>query len=64
MKRVVFWFASILVLAILQKQLAGWIGAYYYKIVILTGINIILAVSLNLINGITGQFSIGHVPKS
>ncbi len=27
---------------------------------ILAGINIILAVSLNLINGITGQFSIGH----
>jgi branched-chain amino acid transport system permease protein len=26
----------------------------------LTGINIILAVSLNLINGFTGQFSIGH----
>ena len=44
----------------LQTQLSGWIGAYYYKIVILTGINIILAVSLNLINGITGQFSIGH----
>ena len=27
---------------------------------ILVGINIILAVSLNLINGFTGQFSIGH----
>ncbi len=26
----------------------------------LVGINVILAVSLNLINGITGQFSIGH----
>jgi branched-chain amino acid transport system permease protein len=60
MKRALFWIASILVLAGLQTQLAGWIGAYYYKIVILAGINIILAVSLNLINGITGQFSIGH----
>src|SRR4030095_4603778 len=60
MKKAVFWIVSILVLAGLQTQLAGWIGAYYYKIVILTGINIILAVSLNLINGITGQFSIGH----
>ena len=27
---------------------------------ILCGINIILAVSLNLINGNTGQFSLGH----
>ena len=60
MKRVAFWTVAVLVLVGLQTQLAGWIGAYYYKIVILTGINIILAVSLNLINGITGQFSIGH----
>ncbi len=35
-------------------------GPYYYQIIMLTGINIILAVSLNLTNGITGQFSIGH----
>src|SRR5678816_2080995 len=60
MRRAAFWILAILVLAGLQTQLAGWIGAYYYTIVILAGINIILAVSLNLINGITGQFSIGH----
>jgi branched-chain amino acid transport system permease protein len=35
-------------------------GPYYYQILLLAGINIILAVSLNLTNGITGQFSIGH----
>jgi branched-chain amino acid transport system permease protein len=50
---------AVLVLAGLQA-LMGYINAYYYHILILTGINIILAVSLNLINGITGQFSIGH----
>lgn len=60
MKRVAFWIAALVVLVVLQMRLGGWIGAYYYKIVILAGINIILAVSLNLINGITGQFSIGH----
>lgn len=60
MKKVAFWIVAALVLAGLQTQLANWIGAYYYKIVILAGINVILAVSLNLINGITGQFSIGH----
>src|SRR6188768_4207607 len=60
MKRAAFWILAILVLAGLQTQLAGWIGAYNYQILILVGINIILAVSLNLINGITGQFSIGH----
>ncbi len=33
---------------------------YLLQILILIGINIMLAVSLNLINGFTGQFSIGH----
>lgn len=33
---------------------------YYARIVMLAGINVILAVSLNLITGFTGQFSIGH----
>lgn len=33
---------------------------YVQRIVLLCGINIILAVGLNLINGTTGQFSIGH----
>ena len=33
---------------------------YYARIIMLAGINVILAVSLNLINGFTGQFSIGH----
>jgi branched-chain amino acid transport system permease protein len=33
---------------------------YYARLLTFIGINIILAVSLNLINGFTGQFSIGH----
>jgi branched-chain amino acid transport system permease protein len=33
---------------------------YYLGIAIDVGISIILAVSLNLINGHTGQFSLGH----
>jgi branched-chain amino acid transport system permease protein len=36
------------------------IDPYYYTIIIYIGINIILASSLNLINGYTGQFSLGH----
>src|SRR3954464_8847567 len=35
-------------------------GPYYYQILVLAGINVILAVSLNLTNGVAGQFSIGH----
>jgi branched-chain amino acid transport system permease protein len=33
---------------------------YVQRILLISGINIILAVGLNLINGTTGQFSIGH----
>ena len=33
---------------------------YYLDIAVSCGINIILAVWLNLINGHTGQFSLGH----
>lgn len=36
------------------------LNAYYYDVLIGIGINIILAVGLNLVNGYTGQFSLGH----
>ncbi|HKF41525.1 MAG TPA: branched-chain amino acid ABC transporter permease [Thermoanaerobaculia bacterium] len=36
------------------------ISPYFLQVICLAGINVILAVSLNLINGFTGQFSIGH----
>jgi branched-chain amino acid transport system permease protein len=36
------------------------ISPYFSRILMLSGIAITLAVSLNLINGFTGQFSIGH----
>ncbi|MEW5855188.1 MAG: branched-chain amino acid ABC transporter permease, partial [Myxococcota bacterium] len=34
--------------------------SYAVTVALLVGINIILAVSLNLVNGFTGQFSLGH----
>ena len=39
---------------------AHWFNRYYVGVAVDIGINIILAVSLNLINGHTGQFSLGH----
>jgi branched-chain amino acid transport system permease protein len=33
---------------------------YYYHFLIVIAVNVILTTSLNLINGITGQFSLGH----
>jgi len=40
--------------------LSGTINPYFYRILVLSGLNVVLALSLNLINGVTGQFSIGH----
>ncbi len=39
---------------------SGSINPYYHDILIMIGINILLAASLNLIIGHTGQFSLGH----
>lgn len=55
--------AIVLVLAALWpigKQIDQNLNPYVLQILILVGVNIILATSLNLINGITGQFSLGH----
>ena len=38
----------------------SYLNPYYYQIIIYIGINIILASSLNIINGLAGQFSLGH----
>src|SRR5207237_6422391 len=43
----------------------GWLldqymDPYFLRIIVLIGINVILATGLNLVNGITGQFSLGH----
>ena len=48
------------VVSALVSQISGQINSYYLQVLIFIGINIILAVSLNLINGYTGQFSLGH----
>jgi branched-chain amino acid transport system permease protein len=59
-KRLVWLAASVAVLVGLDLLLPKLLDPYLFQITILCGINVILAVSLNLINGFTGQFSIGH----
>ena len=44
----------------LQSLLRAQFNPYITQVIALVGVNIILAVSLNLINGVTGQFSLGH----
>mgnify|MGYP001561424214 CR=1 FL=1 len=57
--RTILLLAVILVSAVVA-QFQSSINAYYYQIIIYIGINVILASSLNLVNGFTGQFSLGH----
>jgi len=49
-----------LVAAIAIGCLSDHIDPYFLDVLIGIGINVILAVSLNLVNGYTGQFSLGH----
>src|SRR3974390_3504096 len=59
------WFRGVLpvviaiaVLAVLQLLFGGL--PFFVYLSSLVGVNVILAVSLNIVNGMTGQFSIGH----
>lgn len=58
------WPKTILLAALVASFLfwlgSGRIDPYYLDVLIKIGINVTLAVSLNLINGYTGQFSLGH----
>lgn len=61
MLRSVLPFAAAVVLAILlQVAIKPLLGDYFAKIGLDICTNIILAVSLTMVNGFTGQFSIGH----
>lgn len=46
--------------AFLSPVVESAVTPYLFMILMYAGINVILAVSLNLVNGITGQFSMGH----
>jgi branched-chain amino acid transport system permease protein len=52
--------AGVAFAVLLQLAAGPIIGPFAVKMLMDIGINIVLAVSLNLVNGFTGQFSIGH----
>ncbi len=54
------WLAALALVWILQFTLVGDLDPYFFTILMYAGINVVLAVSLNLVNGFTGQFSMGH----
>jgi branched-chain amino acid transport system permease protein len=55
----VLWIAA-LVAVWSFHALSDQIERYTFLIIMYAGMNVILAVSLNLVNGFTGQFSMGH----
>jgi len=54
------WLLLAMLAALGVSYFSAHFNRYYLGLAIDVGINIILAVSLNLINGHTGQFSLGH----
>ena len=49
-----------LYLLVLILNYTGVINNYLLQVIMLAGVNIIVTLSLNLVNGVTGLFSIGH----
>lgn len=52
--------AAGLAFAVLLQSCGGWIDPYTTQVILFASINVILAVSLNLVMGETGQFSLCH----
>ena len=52
---------GLIIFAVIQGLISGGvIGSFWQLNIILICVNVIMAASLNLINGYTGQFSLGH----
>jgi branched-chain amino acid transport system permease protein len=60
MRHLIWSAGTLAALVALDLVLPRFFNPYIMQVVMLCGINVVLAVSLNLINGFTGQFSIGH----
>jgi branched-chain amino acid transport system permease protein len=54
------WGLTIALIWIINLFIHDMVDPYIFSVIMYAGINITLAVSLNLINGFTGQFSMGH----
>src|SRR5271157_5412291 len=60
MKSNLKWLLILLLIAGAGQGLTAVMPPYFTELFILACINAILAVSLNLVNGLSGQFSLGH----
>ena len=59
-RRLLWTVGALAAVVALDRIASQFLNPYLYRILVLSGLNVILALSLNLVNGITGQFSIGH----
>jgi branched-chain amino acid transport system permease protein len=59
-KRLLYIALTLVILFAFNAVLPRFLNPYFMRVLMLCGISVVLAVSLNLINGFTGQFSIGH----
>ncbi len=60
MRAILPWVAVLGFAMLAQVAVGPVVGHYWTKILMDVGIAVLLAVSLNIVNGFTGQFSIGH----
>ncbi len=54
------WLTALLAVWLVHFLAIPHLNPYLFSIVMYAGVNVILSVGLNLVNGFTGQFSIGH----
>ncbi len=59
-RRILLVAVALVIIWALDQATRHAVNPYIYRILVLSGLNVVLALSLNLVNGITGQFSIGH----
>ncbi|MGE4232272.1 MAG: branched-chain amino acid ABC transporter permease [Bacteriovoracia bacterium] len=55
-----FFVGGVTFFSLLSPVISDNMNPYLFSILMYAGINMILAASLNLVNGLTGQFSMGH----
>ncbi|MBL8602046.1 MAG: branched-chain amino acid ABC transporter permease [Myxococcales bacterium] len=60
MRRALVWMGVLGLLVAFQFAAGAVLSEYVIRVVSMCALNVMLAVALNLVNGTTGQFSIGH----
>jgi branched-chain amino acid transport system permease protein len=60
LRKTLYVLGAVAALAVFQRGAGALHDPYLVRIAAICGVNVTLAVALNLVNGTTGQFSIGH----